>query len=111
MTAHRSKPTITTQRIEWFARYYLSNPSWGIFHVSLADGNYKLGAALLSPEGFGRAYWSEELQDVARWFDRLTPSQRARLGTKAKAKAKEIETDEDDVPWRRRQPYSPFPHR
>lgn len=42
MTAHKSKPTLTPERLAWF-----------------------------------RAY------EAADWFDKLTPSQRSRLGRKA----------------------------
>ena len=55
------------------------NPSWGTFHVYLADGNWKCGAT--SPEG-------DEETELAAIFDRLTESQRRRLGSKAEALAR-----------------------
>lgn len=45
MTAHKQKPTITPERVAWFAEYYRANPAWGVFHVALDDNNYTLGAA------------------------------------------------------------------
>lgn len=77
---HRDKAaTITRERIEWFARYFFMNPSWGVFHVCLDDRNYKLGAS-----EWQREAWSTELVEVVAWFEKLTPSQRSRLGKKAR---------------------------
>ena len=99
MTAHRAKPTITPERVDWFARYLADNPAWGVFHVSLDDGNHKLGAAshwkrpgtgeyvdgIFVPARWdvGRDEWSADLREAAEWFDQLSPSQRKRLGEKA----------------------------
>lgn len=84
MTAHRDKPTISAEWIRWFADYYRDQPAWGIFHVSLSDGNWKLGAADFDPATrLPRAQWPSEMKDAADWFDRLTPSQRRRLKIKA----------------------------
>jgi len=90
MTAHAIKPTITPARIQWFAEYYKQHPEWGVFHVSLADGNWRLGAAIWGPADGDRRRWPQDLQDVARWFDQLTPSQRRRLRTKAEELANTI---------------------
>lgn len=86
VTAHRTKPTITPERIEWFARYYTANPSWGEFHVALDDGNYKCEAGPHHPTHTAeiRATWPADLRDAAEWFDTLTPSQRRRLAVRAK---------------------------
>lgn len=99
MTAHRQKPTITPERVTWFRAYYRENPSWGVFHVSLDDGNYDRGAATtMKRPGTGcfigdtwvperhdlpREDWPPDLRGAAEWFDKLTPSQRRRLGKKA----------------------------
>jgi hypothetical protein len=45
MTAHRSKPTITPERVAWFKNYLSDHPAWGVFHVALEDGNFNRGAA------------------------------------------------------------------
>lgn len=97
MTKHRDKPTITPERVQWFLAYYERHPGWGIFHVSLGDGNYELGAADTThwealdiydrkerdyrtwPD---RMQWPAEYREAAEWFDRLTQSQRRRLGNK-----------------------------
>lgn len=99
MTAHSPKPTITPERVEWFARYWWANPTWGVFHVCLDDGNWECGAAdrmhrpgtgvtvaslfVPSRHDVGRDEWPAELREHAEWFDSLTPSQRRRLGQKA----------------------------
>jgi hypothetical protein len=85
MTAHPDKPTLTPVRIEWFARYHLDNPAWGVFHVALDDGNFECGASDLE-----RDSWPNELREAAAWFDRLTRSQRVRLDRKAKERANAI---------------------
>lgn len=101
MTAHRSKPTITPERVRWFAEYLAREPAWGVFHVSLSDGNYNCGAAehMLRPGtgqtvngvfvparwDVGRDEWPEDVREAAEWFDSLTESQRRRLGRKAEA--------------------------
>lgn len=99
MTAHRIKPTITPERVTWFSAYLQEHPAWGVFHVSLDDGNYDRGAAkYMKRPGTGcyvdgawvpeqhdlpREEWPADLRDAADWFDKLTPSQRRRLAKKA----------------------------
>jgi len=99
MTAHRTKPVLTHDRVRWFADYHGREPEWGVFHVALADGNYHCGAAdkALRPGtgrrvngsfvparyDFGRDEWPADVAEHAAWFDTLTPSQRRRLGQKA----------------------------
>lgn len=75
MTAHVTKSVITPERIRWFADYYKRNPEWGVFHVCLSDGNWRCGADALVSD--------QDVQEAARWFGTLTPSQRRRLGQKA----------------------------
>lgn len=87
MTAHREKPTLTPDRIAWFARYYRRNPSWGIFHVALADGNYNFGSARESRS----TLWTTSESEAAAWFDALTPSQRRRLGQRAESLASTVD--------------------
>lgn len=98
MTAHRTKPTLTRDRVSWFADYYRREPEWGVFHVALSDGNYHCGAAdnMLRPGtgryvngtfvparyDFGRDEWPADVREQAEWFEALTPSQRRRLGQK-----------------------------
>jgi hypothetical protein len=79
MSAHKQKPTITPERVQWFAAYYQQNRTWGIFHVCLFDGNYWCDAASESRVG----EWTPEMREHVDWFNSLTPSQRRRLGTKA----------------------------
>lgn len=88
MTAHKKKPTITREWIEWFAAYYRQHPSWGIFHVSLSDGNYEFGASdnIFDDAGFPEAV----LNEAAAWFNKLSPSQRRRLAVKAQDRANSI---------------------
>lgn len=94
MTAHRPKPTLTPERIDWFARYYSQNQAWGVFHVCLDDGNYdcKAGPFHADPAVVAalRASWPADLRDAAEWFDKLTASQRRRLGQKAERRAMEL---------------------
>lgn len=84
MTAHPAKPTLTPDRIRWFADYYRKHPSWGAFHVQLGDGNYKLTADYRDSRGeHGEA-------NAISWFNSLTESQRKRLGTRAQDLANTI---------------------
>jgi hypothetical protein len=100
VTAHPPKPTITPDRVAWFRAYRAQNSEWGVFHVALADANYECGAApdTLRPgtgcrdstgafvparHDFGRDEWDPDVREAADWFDKLTPSQRRRLGKKA----------------------------
>ncbi len=77
MTKHPDKPTITPERIAWFAAYYRKYPSWGVFHVVLSDGNWGLKAEVeYSHDEPGEL-------DAIRWFNTLTKSQQRRLGRKA----------------------------
>lgn len=87
MTAHRDKPTLTPDRVRWFADYHRRHPAWGIFHVALSDGNYEFGAA---KEALARDAWTAEEREAAAWFDALTPSQRRRLGQRAEDAANTI---------------------
>lgn len=82
MTAHNAKEVLTPERIAWFAEYYKQNPSWGVFHVCLDDGNYKTGAVSLERDG-GFAGYPPDVQEAVRWFEKLSPSQRKRLGHRA----------------------------
>ncbi len=66
--------------VEEFAMYLDLEPSWGIFHVSLDDGNYEFGAAEGRPDGEPFSEFEEHLIEV---FDLLTPSQRQKVGTLA----------------------------
>ena len=87
MTAHREKPTLTPDRIAWFADYHRQHPSWGIFHVALDDGNYECGAA---KESWAITPWTDAEREAAAWFDQLTPSQRRRLGQRAEDLAADV---------------------
>lgn len=80
MTAHAPKPTLTRERVEWFARYYIAEPAWGVFHCTLDDGNWSCPAFPLPRH---ESEYSADVLEHARWFDTLTPSQRRRLGRKA----------------------------
>ncbi len=104
MTAHRPKPTITSERVAWFRAYRAQNPAWGVFHVVLEDGNFGCGAALnmhrpgtgehdratgvFVPARYdlGRDEWAPDVREAAEWFDELTPSQRRRLRKKAESR-------------------------
>lgn len=78
MTAHKIKPTITPERIEWFKAYHEKHLSWGAFHVTLEDGNYSLKVDQSYSEG-------EPGEDEAiEWFNQLTQSQRKRLELKCR---------------------------
>lgn len=77
MTAHAEKPTITPERVAWFADYHRKHLAWGAFHIVLDDGNWKSEI----PPDFARGE-PGELEAIA-WFNKLTPSQRQRLGRKA----------------------------
>lgn len=84
MTAHRPKPTITPERVDWFARYHAKELAWGVFHVWLDDGNYGLPFELHDQDQ------PAEVIEAAQWFARLTPSQRKRLGRKAEVRMYEL---------------------
>lgn len=84
MTAHAPKPTITPERVAWFAAYLRANPSWGEFHVSLDDGNWCKAASSERPTD--RESWPADVREAAAWFDTLTQSQRRRLGQKAETR-------------------------
>jgi len=83
MTAHASKPTITPERLAWFARYHHRHAEWGVFHVALSDGNWTMTA-----QDDGRDEWPVDVREHAEWFDKLTQSQRRRLGKKAEQLAR-----------------------
>jgi hypothetical protein len=115
MTAHKEKPTITPERVEWFAHYYAENLAWGVFHVSLDDGNYELGAADGATwnelaRAWGPPYrigddWPEDVREHAAWFDTLTPSQRRRLRDKATTRRGAL-SGEARKQWRERAVYT-----
>lgn len=42
-------------QVRWFADYHAINPNWGVFHVSLGDGNYDTGAQELDDFRRGEA--------------------------------------------------------
>lgn len=72
---------VTPEWVARFAAYFQQNPAWGIFHVGLGDGNWKSGAW----RDEKRLLWHPELVEMADYFDRLSPSQRRKLGRKAEA--------------------------
>ncbi len=80
MTAQTAQTNLTPDRVRWFAEYYKQHPSWGIFHLCLADGNWPMGA---TDEKWTARPWTDELREAAEWFNRLTPSQRRRLKYRA----------------------------
>lgn len=82
MTRPYAQETLTPERVRWFAEYYRQNPSWGVFHVCLDDGNYKCGAISME-RGGGFASYPPDVQEHVKWFEKLSPSQRARLGKRA----------------------------
>ena len=96
MTAHPPKPTITPEWVERFAAYYRLFPdTWGVFHVSLCDGNWECGAMSKDEvarqiangwdAGYWRSAWPPGTDEMVAFFESLTPSQRRRLGRKAEA--------------------------
>lgn len=95
MTAHRPKPTITPERVDWFARYHAENLAWGVFHVWLDDGNYTVPFSLYDPAQ------PADVVEAGEWFAKLTPSQRKRLGEKATARMYE-------AGYAKRPPRGPF---
>jgi len=88
MTKPSAQAVLTRERVTWFAEYYKQHPEWGIFHVSLSDGNYEFGASdnIFDDNGFPEAV----LNEAAAWFNKLSPSQRRRLAMKAKDLAHSI---------------------
>ncbi|MEK7383447.1 MAG: hypothetical protein AAB262_09185 [Elusimicrobiota bacterium] len=87
---------ITPELVAKFADYYRRHEAWGVLHVSLDDGNYK---STMSDDldwldshrakqiaGTGRCDRgpvTAEERELAALHDRLTPSQRKKLGHKA----------------------------
>ncbi|HEY8560490.1 MAG TPA: hypothetical protein VIL74_08940 [Pyrinomonadaceae bacterium] len=63
-----------------FADYYRRNPAWGVFHVSLADGNYELGSGIAF---FDASKVTDEERDLSAIFEKLSYSQRKKLAAKA----------------------------
>jgi hypothetical protein len=94
MSAHRIKPTITPERVDWFAEYFGRHSAWGEFHVCLSDGNWWCTAGSFEPGTprsiEERAAWPADLREHAEWFDMLTESQRRRLGPKAERRAMDL---------------------
>ena len=76
MTAHPIKPTLTPERVQWFAEYRRKHADWGAFHIQLADGNPRIA---VDPKG-SRGEHGEA--NAIAWFNSLTESQRTRLGRK-----------------------------
>lgn len=60
-----------TVHVEAFARYLSRNPSWGIFHVVMDDGNFDCDYR-------GEPATAEE-RELAAIFDAMTGSQRAKV--------------------------------
>ena len=58
-----------------FASYYQNNPSWGIFHVVMDDGNWAMDHA---PPA------TQEERLLAGIFNNLTPSQRRKVAKQAR---------------------------
>lgn len=75
MTAPNCKLPLTEVILSAFRAYHRREVSWGIFHVCLDDGNWKLGP---EPEYPDRPYTDEERKLVAI-FEQLTPTQRAKI--------------------------------
>lgn len=68
--------------VRWFADYHAINPSWGVFHVSLGDGNYDTGAQEL--DEFRRGECSAEVLAMIEWFNALSPEDRERLARRVR---------------------------
>lgn len=73
MTAPRVDIPVTYELLERFKAYHNKHGAWGIFHVSLDDGNYRLGAADLDDSN------TDEERELAAIFERLTPTQRRKI--------------------------------
>lgn len=87
---------VTQEIVDRFADYHRREPSWGVLHVSLDDGNYDCTISDLLPgldehlanqvAGTGRCDRSpvtDEERELARLHDLMTPSQRRSLASKA----------------------------
>lgn len=74
MTAPKAKLHLTPEIYAAFLDYYRRNPAWGVLHVSMDDGNWKLPMAwALKPDS------TDEERELVRLHDMMTPSQRRRL--------------------------------
>lgn len=71
---------ITPERVRWFADYHAKEPAWGVFHVSLDDGNFECGAADMDGEEH-----PADVMFMADWFDGLTEDQREELARRVAA--------------------------
>lgn len=76
MTAPSCKRPLTAEVLDAFREYHRREPSWGIFHVALDDGNYKSDAA---PERWLDRTYTDEERRLAAIFAELSPSQRAKV--------------------------------
>ena len=69
-----AKISVTPELVARFAAYHKHELAWGIFHVPLDDGNYKLDCA--EPR-------TDEERELAAIFRQLSITQRAKLARRA----------------------------
>lgn len=80
---------MTPRLIEWFRRYRTDHPTWGVFHVWLDDGNYKIPVVVSDAEidhahPGASARYRAEVREMAATFARLSPSQRKKLAERCR---------------------------
>lgn len=63
---------LSPELVDRFAAYHAAHAEWGVFHVSLSDGNWKERANATGP-------LTDEERELVLIHDALTPSQRKRL--------------------------------
>jgi len=76
VTAPNPKVTLAPEVYAYFKVYHRRNLAWGIYHVYLDDGNYRLTPPEV-PYGDDRV--TDEDRRMWDLFRQMTPSQRARL--------------------------------
>lgn len=84
MTAPSARVVLTPNWIACFASYLCRNPAWGVFHIQLEDSNLKFDVDPNDALQGATAELVEELEILIRYFNQLTPSQRKRLGDRAR---------------------------
>ena len=77
-----TKQTLTPELYEWFARYVHKELAWGIFHISLDDGNYEYPVRVDQIDDDDVRNWPGLMEKV-EIFNQLSYSQRKKLGQKA----------------------------
>ncbi len=80
MTAPVKEITLTDGIYRRFAHYHKYNAAWGVFHVSLDDGNWDCA---IDPDWMELDELTYDIPELIAIHNKLSPSQRKKLAAKA----------------------------